>query len=76
MSKKTVRMSIYALAAAATLGAVTAATVPAFAWGSGAPDNAYDQAAQGSSSYSGYYNYAPDAVMSGAVKKHHVHRAQ
>ena len=47
------------IAAAVAAFAVIAATAPAFAWGSGAPDNYYGQAAQGSARY---YDYAPEAL--------------
>jgi len=72
MVTKNARLSIYAIATAAALSAMTAASVPAFAWGSSAPDNYYSQAAQGSDYYSGYYNYAPGAVV--AHKKGHTAR--
>jgi len=72
MAKKTVRLSIYTLAAAAALTA--AAAVPAFAWGSGGPITSYDQSAQGSSFTSGYYDYAPGVVTSQTHKKGRVAR--
>ncbi|MFY9696469.1 MAG: hypothetical protein WA776_08715 [Xanthobacteraceae bacterium] len=72
MSNKTIRLSIYTLAAAAALTA--AAAVPAFAWGAGGPITSYDQSAQGSSFNSGYYDYAPGVVTSQAHKKHHLAR--
>ena len=66
MSTKTVKYSTVAVAAAMAMAALVAAAAPAFAWGAGAPDSAYDQAASGSSYYSGYYNYAPGALANHA----------
>ena len=66
MSTKTLRT--YAIAAAVALSAV-AVSAPAFAWGAGAPDSAYDSlpgvngnAPRGHAYYNyapGYYDYAP-----------------
>jgi hypothetical protein len=49
MSTKNFRM--FAIAAAVALTAVVA-SAPAFAWGSGAPTNSYDQSTRGH-----YYDY-------------------
>lgn len=65
MSKKNIKT--YAIAAAVALSAV-AASAPAFAWGSGAPDSAYDNASGSNTAAAPrghvYYNYAPNAVRS------------
>lgn len=55
----------YVLAAALTLGAAVAASAPAFAWGAGAPDSAYDSVVQGNNAANGkgFYDYAPGVAQ-------------
>ena len=47
------KIKMFAIAAAVALTAAVSASAPAFAWGGGAPDSSYDQAAHSR----GFYDY-------------------